>query len=47
MTGTINLDGRKVGEFVAKQQARDFALPSNGTTGFDPSMAPAFQGIHF
>lgn len=42
--GDVLLDGRKVGEWMNRQFARNISRPQSGMTGFDGSMTPALQG---
>lgn len=40
IVGSIQMDGRKVGEIVTGHQAGEFRRPPAGGTRFDPSMSP-------
>jgi hypothetical protein len=44
--GDVFLDGKKVGDIVAKRLGEALSGPMLGTTGFDPSMHPAYQGLN-
>jgi hypothetical protein len=47
MTGTVNLDGRKVGTFMADHMGRQASAPLTGTTSFDMSMSLPTPGLSY
>jgi hypothetical protein len=44
MQGDVNLDGKKVGDFVASQLARGLTAPQSGQMAPDPRMSPELLG---
>lgn len=47
MTGTVNLDGHKVGTFMADHMGRQASSPLTGTTSFDMSMGLPAPGLSY
>lgn len=44
MRGDVYLDGSRLGHWIGESLARQAGGPSNGTSGFDPRLGPAWPG---